>query len=547
MTELSELVVRITANSSSLDRELKKAKVSVAGATKEMGSSVGLLASQFRALLPALSVGAFVAFAKSALSAADRLNDLSQRTGVAASTLSALNIPLLQGGASVEEFASSINRMNNMIGEAAKGASQDLIDTFDHLGLSIKALQQLTPEQQFNEIARALNGIKSQADFTNTGMAIFGRSFSVLAPLIRESNGEIGALVDNLKATGNALTDAELKRIDEWGDAWTSAIEHAKLGLVDMLDLMGRILATAPTTNSFFTAKTGLTSGSAASYGPNYPRGEVSSERPETVNVATFIKNAAGKNAPAKNTKAKTDELKEYNKQLQRQLELSSLTAREQVSLEAKFKTMDAAKANGVKVTDQMIKANQDLAVRAYDAKEALNAQTEAQEKATRASERFAEVLADKLSSGLTDAVFGADSAGDAFRRLGESLARSIFEQSIAQPFASGIVGAIGGAGIGSGIGDFLGGLASFDVGSPYVPNDMVAMVHKGERIVPANQNKPGMGSGGVTIVQNNTFQSGVTRSELAQVLPQVAAAAKNAVFADIQRGGSAAKIVGVR
>ncbi|MDH4319954.1 MAG: tape measure protein [Desulfobulbaceae bacterium] len=37
--------------------------------------------------------------------------------------------------------------------------------------------------------------------------------------------------------------------------------------------------------------------------------------------------------------------------------------------------------------------------------------------------------------------------------------------------------------------------LPSFDVGTPYVPRDMVAMIHKGERIIPAAENNHGAGA----------------------------------------------------
>jgi hypothetical protein len=50
-----------------------------------------------------------------------------------------------------------------------------------------------------------------------------------------------------------------------------------------------------------------------------------------------------------------------------------------------------------------------------------------------------------------------------------------------------------------SGIGDwFKNILPSFDVGTNYVPRDMIAKVHKGEAIVPAKYNAGG-GGGGTT------------------------------------------------
>lgn len=52
------------------------------------------------------------------------------------------------------------------------------------------------------------------------------------------------------------------------------------------------------------------------------------------------------------------------------------------------------------------------------------------------------------------------------------------------------------------------GGMFGFASGTAYVPNDMVAMVHRGEAIIPASQNRGGMG-GGISISMPITLNGG--------------------------------------
>lgn len=89
-----------------------------------------------------------------------------------------------------------------------------------------------------------------------------------------------------------------------------------------------------------------------------------------------------------------------------------------------------------------------------------------------------------------------------------------------------------GGMGQGGGLlSKFMAMLPSFDVGTDYVPSDMVAKIYAGERIVPAAQNKPGFG--GVT--QHLTINvSGQMDSRTAQ---QIAIQAGIAIQRALARG----------
>lgn len=506
MAELAELIIKIKADASGLERELKKAGQATATAATGMQRSMNSVASSFRALIPALGVGALVAFGRSAFNAADRLNDLSQRTGILGSTLSALNIPLLQSGSNVEEFSASINRMNNMIGEASKGLSQDAVNAFDVLGLSVLKLKALSPEQQFFEIADALGKMENQADMTNAGMAIFGRSFASLIPLIKDSKGNLAEFIAKIKEADGALSEAELSKINEFGDRWTFALERMKLAAVGVLLVLmdiGKIAATPPNTSGMLSlARMGNVPTNEAfgpafqkeQFGPNFPK--VSSEQ---FGPAFIPKTAKGSNEGLVKDKA----------------------------------------------TDSVVKkANEELRAAAKETADALDDQTKATNKANDAAERFREELSNRLSSSLTQAVFTANSAGEAFRNLGVQIAQSIFEQNIAKPISNAAV-SIGSSILGGF--DFSSFLPSFAVGSQNVPNDMIAKIHKGEMIVPANDAaKIRNGGGGITIVQNNSFQSGVTRQEIFNILPSVAKAAHDAVFSTIKNGGSMAKAAGI-
>ena len=210
MTDIGELTVRIRADAAQLQSEMTRANGVVKSSAGGMSDAFKDLKSQILALGPALSAVAFVQFVHGAIESADHINDLAQRTGFLGSTLSALNIPLKQGGSNLDEFSASMNRMNAMIGEAAKGLNEEAVKAFDGLGLSVKKLAQLTPEQQFYQIATALGNLKSQSELTEKGMNIFGRSFASLIPLIKESKGNLAAFVDEQKNSGNALTQDEL-------------------------------------------------------------------------------------------------------------------------------------------------------------------------------------------------------------------------------------------------------------------------------------------------------------------------------------------------
>ncbi|WP_213308170.1 hypothetical protein [Paraburkholderia sacchari] len=75
--------------------------------------------------------------------------------------------------------------------------------------------------------------------------------------------------------------------------------------------------------------------------------------------------------------------------------------------------------------------------------------------------------------------------------------------------------------------------MPSFDVGTPYVPNDMIAQIHEGERIVPAHLNSP-FNPGNVSVSNQFVLPNGIDL----RTQSQIASMAGGAIQRAMQRNG---------
>ena len=148
--------------------------------------------------------------------------------------------------------------------------------------------------------------------------------------------------------------------------------------------------------------------------------------------------------------------------------------------------------------------------------------------------DEFAKAAAKNIQDTLADFLFDPFSEGldGMAKKFGQTIQRMVADAAAAQ-IARAMFGDMGKTGeVGGWVGTAFGALKnilpSFDVGTDYVPRDMIAQIHKGERIVPAAQNKPGM-QGGQAINQTLIFQGA---ADPAQVKRAAAAGYRSAAGA---------------
>lgn len=100
----------------------------------------------------------------------------------------------------------------------------------------------------------------------------------------------------------------------------------------------------------------------------------------------------------------------------------------------------------------------------------------------------------------VMDGSLSLKSLGSIFDTIAQKMVAMAVQQQIMDPLFKSIGGS-GGAGGGFDFSKLMAMIPSFDVGTPYVPQTGLALIHKGERIIPARDNARGnFGGGGVTI-----------------------------------------------
>lgn len=545
MTDIGELVVRIKADAAQLEREMQKANGVVQQSTGAMEKSFGRLKSEILSLAPALSAVALVGFAKHAFEAADRLNDLALRTGVAGSTLSALEVPLKQSGSSVDDLSSAMIKLNNTLGEAVN--SKEAAKNFEAIGLKVADLLAQSPEQRLYSVAKAINAIGDESAQTNGLLGVMGRGAGTLLPLFKELGGDLENLTKKQKELGKAITDEELKKIDEFGDALTANIHAAELVTIQFLELIGKIpkaLAEIYLNRNLPNVKVGsvsyvkpdipsdkaLAKGITDKLGIANEDDRVETERKKRAaeSAIAAARAKAASEEMAKTTKAGKLALDEYNQSLERQNAILQQSPREQAALEAGYKTADLARKAGIKDAGAMIAANENLARTNYDLAQSM------QEAA-----RFQQELHDKLSSTLTDVVFKAGSAKEAMLGFAESIARAAFEKKVAGPLADFLIGTGGSSGLldnaFGAAGDYFGGYFA-DGGKP-PPGVPYVVGEEGPelRIDGPGTIIPNGAMGGQTVVVHQSFSlnPGATEQTIAQLrslVPSIMAETKSAV-----------------
>lgn len=185
-------------------------------------SSITGLKGAFAAIGVSLSAGALASFVKNTAEANDEINKLAGQLGASTEALSQYKFVAQQTGVEFSTLTTGWQRMTRRISEASYGTGEASA-ALKELGLSAERLSLLRPEEQFEEIADALDGVQSSSRRVALAMKIFDtegvkllRTTEGGAAAIREMRqeaDELGYTLDQHTADSMTMFVDELGRM----------------------------------------------------------------------------------------------------------------------------------------------------------------------------------------------------------------------------------------------------------------------------------------------------------------------------------------------
>lgn len=211
--------VEIGGDNRGLFAALGQAAGGVAGLAGRLTAAAAVGVAGLGAALAGAVGGSLTAFA----SLGGALDDFSGRTGLTVETLSRLQYAAQQGGASAEQLEVAIRTLQRGMVDAGDGTGP-AAEAFARLGVNVAALRNLSADEQFTRIARAVGEIQDPALRTATAMQLFGRSGTSLLPAI----ANLDALSSEAERLGAVMTTEQAALGDQLGDALDSLGSAAK-------------------------------------------------------------------------------------------------------------------------------------------------------------------------------------------------------------------------------------------------------------------------------------------------------------------------------
>jgi hypothetical protein len=542
----TRLLVDIEANSAKLVSEVEKSRKAIQGMSADLklikfDSIINLGERAFHAGQQMYS------FAKSIASAANDIQRNARTLNMATDEYQKWTYAAKMADVSSEDFMNGMKFITKSISEASQGTG-DAAKAFDLLGIKIKDSSGKTKDQQIilMETIDALNRFEDGANRDALMLAIFGRAWMTLKPLINEGSDAIKQSMEELTKMGSVLGNVVLQKGSEAENMFKrleTQVNSFKIGLAPMASAFAAALTDMAQMARDFKEKTKgwFTGISPQAWGgvavSNYP---VESEKRFGGWGASAISGIGMKKKPGAPGLPNEAEVKRAMEEERRLLESGVKGWIEYIdAVQALDVKLYAALADNNKAYWDGVEKEQLEAIKRQEAVDetmikiqgavfggegnmydygnlmSLKAYEDGLKKSAKATFDFGSIFESTFSSmtsGLTTLVNSSASFGERMKAIFSDMANDIIQSLTKAMINMAIFGNMqgstkGGTGWGTkgqsgygGIISLVGGIiGSFQTGTNYVPATGLYQLHQGEAVIPSGQNE----SGGNTYITN--------------------------------------------
>ena len=180
-----------------------------------------------RAISQLISVGG------QALKSAGDIADLADKTGLSIRTLQEMSFVAGQTGTTIEAFSNASFELGVRLTKGGTGIIQAVKD----LGLEFKTLQGLSPSEQFNEMARALEAIENPQERARLALEVFGKSGKEILAALEQG-------YDRLRVAAPGMADANVLALDRLGDQFVLLKDESVSSIGSLIGVAVRLAET---------------------------------------------------------------------------------------------------------------------------------------------------------------------------------------------------------------------------------------------------------------------------------------------------------------
>lgn len=177
---LGSLLISLELETATLNKQVNKVNKRFDGMTKTFKKAGVALAGAF-------AVRGLTTMIKNTLSLGDSLGKVADRLGLTATELQQLHFAAEQSGIATSELEISLQRMTRRLSDAAKG-SGTAVKTLKELGLEAENLGKMTPNEQLEVLADALQGVESEADKVRIAFSLFDSGGVKLLTMLKDGS-----------------------------------------------------------------------------------------------------------------------------------------------------------------------------------------------------------------------------------------------------------------------------------------------------------------------------------------------------------------------